>query len=54
MAPKTRFLKGFLLQFSGLNTHNSVKNDPKLENNTLFDAKILWSLTGKDFQIPGL
>ena len=37
MAPK-RFFKGFL-QFSGINTLNFVKNDPKFENKSLFDAE---------------
>ena len=39
MAPKRRFLIGFL-QFSGKkNTHNFVKNDPQFEGKGLFHAK---------------
>ena len=38
LAPKT-FLKGFFLDFLGINTHKFVKNDPKFENKSLFDAK---------------
>ena len=34
-------MKGFL-QSLGINIHNFVKNDPKLENRSLFDAKFCW------------
>ena len=42
---KRRFLEEFL-QFSGnKNTHNFVKNDPKFENKSLFDAKFYQSVS---------
>ena len=37
MAPD--FLKGFFCNFVGINILNFVKNDPKFENKSLFDAK---------------
>ena len=36
---KKRFLKGFFFNFLGINTHNFVKNDPKFENKSFFDAE---------------
>ena len=43
MAPKRTFLKFFFVffycNFLEIKTHNFVKNDPKFENKSLFDAK---------------
>ena len=42
MASFFKFLKifeCFFCNFLGRNTHNFVKNDPKFENKSLFDAK---------------
>ena len=36
---KKRFLKGFFFNFLEINTHNFVKNDPKFENKSFFDAE---------------
>ena len=36
---KKRFWKGFFFNFLGINTHNFVKNDPKFENKSFFDAE---------------
>ena len=39
MAPTRRFLKGFFTFFFGRNTHDFVRNDPKLHKQSLFDTQ---------------
>ena len=36
---KKKIFKGLFCNFPGINTHNFVKNEPKFENKTLFNAK---------------
>ena len=50
MAPKRRFLIGFLTNFLGIITHNFVKNDPKFECKSLFDAKYYGAGHEKSFK----
>ena len=35
---KKKIFEGFFYNFLGINTHHFVKNDPKFENKSLFDA----------------
>ena len=49
LAPKT-FLKGFFWNFLGINTYKFVKNDPKFENKSLFDAKFYGAWFEKIFR----
>ena len=36
---KSKIFERFVFNFLEINTHNFVKNDPKFENKSLFDAK---------------